>query len=118
MSSICCRVTSPDRAAFVVCTCGDSPCTVICSDMPPTSSAIVRSPRRSVAPSAMPFCSYVLNPVILTVRSYVPASRSGNRNEPSAPVTVSRTWLVPAFLSTTETPGMTPPPASVTVPDN
>ena len=38
-------------------------------------------------------------------------------NAPSAPVTVSRTRLVPTFLTVTVAPGMTPPPVSVTTPD-
>src|SRR3954470_12594836 len=49
--------------------------------------------------------------------SYLPARRSGKANVPSAPVTVSRVPLVPAFLSTTVAPGSTPPPESVTVPE-
>src|SRR5262245_15054822 len=49
--------------------------------------------------------------------SYLPASKSGNWNVPSAPVTVSREAFVPAFLSTTVAPGRTPPPESVIVPE-
>ena len=49
--------------------------------------------------------------------SYLPASKSGNWNAPSAPVTVSRVAFVPAFLTTTVAPGSTPPPESVTVPE-
>ncbi len=39
-------------------------------------------------------------------------------NAPSAPVTASRVRLVPTFLTVTVAPGMTPPPESVTTPDN
>src|SRR5262245_28042568 len=49
--------------------------------------------------------------------SYLPARRSGKTNVPSAPVTVSRVRLVPAFFRTTVAPGSTPPPESVTVPE-
>ncbi len=48
---------------------------------------------------------------------YLPASRSGNRNEPSPPVTVSRVPFVPTFLIATVAPGSTPPPESVTTPE-
>ena len=102
---------------FVVCTCTASAWTVTVSATPPTSSAIARSATRSVDARSMPFCSYVLNPLTVTVMLYLPASRSGNTNEPSAPVTVSRVALVPAFLMVTVAPGSTPPPESVTVPE-
>ena len=39
-------------------------------------------------------------------------------NAPSAPVTASVVRLVPTFLTVTVAPGMTPPPVSVTTPDN
>ena len=51
------RSTRPERAALVVCTSVASAWTVTCSLSCPTSSVIVRSARRSVAPSFRPCCS-------------------------------------------------------------
>ena len=57
MSSIWLAVIVADRSPLVVWTLTDSAATDTTSERPPTSSAIVRSASRSVAPRTMPFCS-------------------------------------------------------------
>ena len=57
MSSRFSRVISADRAPLFVWTSVASLATLTVSCRAPTSSAIVRSATRSVAPRTMPFCS-------------------------------------------------------------
>ncbi len=116
-SSICAAVIVAERSPVVVCTRSVSAWTEMVSAMPPTSSAIVLSATRADEVRTMPRCSWALNPCIVTVRSNVPASRSGKTNTPSAPVTDSRVRPVPVFLMATVTPGRTPPLESVTTPE-
>ena len=61
--------------------------------------------------------SAVLNPVSDAVTVYEPASRAVTEYRPSASVTVSLARLVASSLTTTVTPGTTPPAASFTTPE-
>ena len=117
MASIWVAVIVADRSPVKVWTLMVSDWTVTVSATPPTSRLMARSVTRSVEDSTMPVCSLVLKPARVAFKSYVPLSRSVKTKRPSSPVTASRVAFVPVFVMVTVTPGITPPPVSVMVPE-
>src|SRR5439155_2816481 len=100
--------------AFDVSTSGDTPVTVVCSEMVPNSS-------EKFTASVCCTCSTtsrvaVLNPSSSVFTVYVPGGNAGKSNRPTSLLDVVRVALVALFTTVTVAPGITAPVESFTSP--
>src|SRR6266850_2460234 len=93
-----------------------SPVTVIVSAAVPSFRTRLRAACWATS-SPMPVCTPVLNPCRLARVSYLPGGRPGTVKYPFASVATFRVRPVSRFLTTTSTPGRTPPVSSLMVPE-
>ena len=116
MSLISSALIVPERSPLIDCARSAEASTVTTSSTPPTPRTMGGIATRSVAVSTIPFSSWVLKPVNVTRRSYVPANRFVNTNSPWASVMASRVTAVAVLRTVTEAPGMAPLLPSMTEP--